>query len=153
LGGLEWPPKSSQPETFDELCAATGLIAGIVPARDQAAGVAAAEGVGGEPFGGQAVGLSQERRDRQRLILILEAVDKVLGRELAGWIGGVSKEVAYGPVVLAVGEAAQHGFLHETAAGGLFLAVSKGGGQLRPGKSGEIGDPRFQSSFFRTAFP
>ena len=42
---------------------------------------------------------------RQRLILILETVDEILGREIAGGIAGVLEQVADRIVVLAVGQA------------------------------------------------
>ena len=59
--------KARRPKVSDELRAAGGIVFGSGLARNQAARIAAAECVGGQPFRGAAVSVGQNRRDRQRL--------------------------------------------------------------------------------------
>jgi hypothetical protein len=87
LLGFEWPAEGLQPELADELGAARRRRF----AGDQATGVTAAEGIAGELFGCRAVGFQQQRREILGLVLILEAVHKVFGRELVSRRGLVAE--------------------------------------------------------------
>ena len=70
------------------------------------AGIAAAEGIRRETLGRHAVSFDLNRRQGLRLVLVLEAVDEILGWKLIRRVGGILEQVADGVVVLLVGQAA-----------------------------------------------
>ena len=98
LRRLERPAERLEAELANEPRAARGRRL----ARDQAARIAAAEGVARQLLGRGAVGLDQQRREILRLVLILEAVDEIFGRKLVGRRGLVAEQIANRVVVLAV---------------------------------------------------
>ena len=114
--------------------------------------VAGAEGRAGEFLGCRAVGVFEQRREVLRRVLILEAVDEILGRKLVGGQAAVAQQVAHGVVVLAVRQAAQHDSrAHGAGAGGLLVAVVHRLGQLVALELRQAVDPRAQRGFLGTA--
>ena len=145
LDRLERAAKCLEAELADKAGAAGG---GEFLAGNQLVRIAAAESVGGEPFGRGAVGLDQQRRKRLRLVLIAETVDEVFRRKTVGGRGLVAEQVADGVIVLAVGQAPEVGMGSLLAVAGIFLlAIVQRGRQLIAGKLGQPLDPLAQNRF------
>src|SRR5688572_25215630 len=94
-------------ELLDELLSAAGIIRSGRLARNESAGIAPSKRVRGQPLSRAAVSFREDRRNGKSLILVLETVDKVFGREILGRLGRVPKQIANGVVVLAVRQAAE----------------------------------------------
>ena len=151
LLGLERAAESASAESLDEFGAADRIVLGGRLARDQAARIAAPERAGGQTLRGPAIGVGQNRRDRERLVLVLEAVDVVFGGKLGGRVAGVLQQVADGVVVLAVRQAPQHDLRGDAVSACLDRPVAQRFGQFRAGKLRQVRDPRPQRCLFGAA--
>jgi len=109
--------------------------------------------VGGELFGGSAVGVLEQGRNDFGLVLVLESIHEIFGWELIGGEAAVVEQIADGVVVLAVGEASESDDRAGRAGStGFFLAVAQSLRSFVTSHGGEMFNPGSQGSLFRSAW-
>jgi hypothetical protein len=118
-------------------------------ARDQMMRIAVSESILRQLLGSRAIGFFEQGRQILRIVLILEAADKVLGRKLVRGFGLVTQQVANGVVVLAVCQPPQNRSWAPLCGRTGFIVLQSSGEFVR-GHCGEETYPSDQCRLFRT---
>src|SRR5262245_59708560 len=121
-------------------------------AWNQSATVASLERVARQPLRRSAVSLDEQRREILRLVLVLESVDEIFGRELIRGSALVAEQIVDGVIVLAVSQPSQRrcGPRSAGVCGFLFVELQRVG-YFAIRHFGQAPNPAFKYSFLFAA--
>ena len=133
------PSKRAEAEGLHELIATLHVARGRGLARHQRIDIARPERVQREFLGGGAVGFCEQRRHALRAQLVLETVDKILGRKTIRGPTVVAQQIANRVVVLGVRQSSEE--LIGCRSGRAGREPIAGGGHDRFGERGQVPHP------------